>query len=239
MVAASNPLIKLLEIGKQHQSNNLYKLACDEINKHLEDEESLLDMKQMVKNGVNACIEYLAKIIKNKELTSSDEDDLILATNTNVERLFGLMKSLEPTKFNLRKELFSSLNCCKFNKCLPILSARDDWNDILDHAVESTKAHVNSLMEAEANRTIQKNEQLRQLEKLKEAEQNELERETELFVMNPELVPVDKKELTDDKFKKWKLLCREFQVGKDGRSINKNLYHKSLICYFYKERFDR
>ena len=40
VVAASNPLIKLLEIGKQHQSNNLYKLACDEINKHLEDEES-------------------------------------------------------------------------------------------------------------------------------------------------------------------------------------------------------
>ena len=94
-------------------------------------------------------------------------------------------------------------------------------------------------MEAEANRTIKKNEQLRELEKLKEAEQNELERETELFVMNPELVPVDKKELTDDKFKKWKLLCREFQVEKNGRSINKNLYHKSLICYCYKERFDR
>ena len=48
VVAASNPLIKLLEIGKQHQSNNLYKLACDKINKHLDDEERLLDMKQMV-----------------------------------------------------------------------------------------------------------------------------------------------------------------------------------------------
>ena len=56
--------------------------------------------------------------------------------------------------------------------------------------------------------------------------------------MNPELVPVDKKELTNEKLKKWKLLCREFQVGKDGRSINNNLYHKSLISYFYEEKFD-
>ena len=60
VAAASNPLIKLLEIGKHHQSNNLFKLACDEINKYLDDEESLVDMKQLVKNGVNACIEYLA-----------------------------------------------------------------------------------------------------------------------------------------------------------------------------------
>jgi hypothetical protein len=73
--------------------NKLYKLACDEINEHLEDEESLVDMKQMVKNGVNTCIEYLAKITKNKELTSFADEDLILATNTNLERLFGLMKS--------------------------------------------------------------------------------------------------------------------------------------------------
>ena len=93
-------------------------------------------------------------------------------------------------------------------------------------------------MEAETNEIIHKNEQLRQLEKLKEAEQTELERETKLLVMNQELVPVDKKELTDEKLKKWKFLSREFQVGKDGRSININFYHKSLISYFYEEKFD-
>jgi hypothetical protein len=64
------------------------------------------------------------------------------------------MLTIHNFNFNLRKELFSSLNCYKFNKCLPILSARDDWNVILNHAVESTKPHVNSLMEAEANKTI-------------------------------------------------------------------------------------
>jgi hypothetical protein len=154
VVAASNPLIKLLEIGKQHQSDNLYKLACDEINKYLDDEESLVDMKQMGKNGVTACIEYIAQITKNKELTSSADEDLISATNTKLERLFGLMNLPEPTKFNLRKKLFSFLNCCEFNKTLPILSTRDDWNVILDNAVESTKAHVNSLMEAEMKETI-------------------------------------------------------------------------------------
>ena len=94
-------------------------------------------------------------------------------------------------------------------------------------------------MAADAENEIQKSAQLIELENLKNVEQNELNRETELFVMDPELVPINKKDMTDEKFQKWKLSSREFENGKDGRSVNKNLYQKSLICYFYKEKVDK
>ena len=53
--------------------------------------------------------------------------------------------------------------------------------------------------------------------------------------MHPELIPKAKSDLSDVNFKKWKLLPRRFEGGKDGRSVNKNLYNKSIISYLYKE----
>ena len=238
IMAASDPLIKLLEMGKINQPDSLYQLVCNKMNEIMIDDEKREEMKQLVILGVNSCLDYLNKITAGKELTTSEDTDLILSTNANVERLFGLMKASEPTKFNLKPELFSALNCSKFNRCLEILSARDDWNAILDKATISTKEYVEAILASEQLALNIRNSQLRELEKKRQEEENELNRETELILMNPEIVPVDKKDLTGESFAKWKFLSREFQAGKDRRSLNKNLFEKSMISYFYKGRFN-
>ena len=234
IIDASNPIIKLLEIGNVDTANSLYKLVGDKIQIVIEDDERLQE-KMLVRNAITAGLDYLKKIIESKELTSSDDNDLILSTNANVERVFGLMKSLEPTKFNLKKELFSALNCCKFNHSIEKLSARPDWQIILEKAINSTRENVEDILRAENMRETAKKDKLVEIEKLKDDEQRDLDRETNLFFMHPELFPKAKSDLSDVNFKKWKLLPRRFESGKDGRSVNKNLYNKSIISYLYKE----
>ena len=235
IIDASNPIIKLLEIGNVDSANSLYKLVGDKIQTVIEDDERLQETKMLVRNAITACLDYLKKITESKELTSSDDNDLILSTNANVERVFGLMKSLEPTKFNLKKELFSALNCCKFNHSIEKLSARPDWQIILEKAINSTRENVEDILRAKNMRETAKKDKLVEIEKLKDDEQRDLDRETNLFFMHPELFPKAKSDLSDVNFKKWKLLPRRFESGKDGRSVNKNLYNKSIISYLYKE----
>ena len=188
IIDASNPIIKLLEIGNVDTANSLYKLVGDKIQIVIEDDERLQE-KMLVRNAITAGLDYLKKIIESKELTSSDDNDLILSTNANVERVFGLMKSLEPTKFNLKKELFSALNCCKFNHSIEKLSARPDWQIILEKAINSTRENVEDILRAENMRETAKKDKLVEIEKLKDDEQRDLDRETNLFFMHPELFP--------------------------------------------------
>ena len=234
IIGASNPIIKLLELGNVNTENNLYKMVGDKIHKIIEDDHRLEESKILVKNAISACLDYLKKITKSKDLTSSIDNDLILSTNTVVERIFGSMKALEPTKFNLNNELFSALNCCKFNHCLETLSARPDWETILKNAIRDTKQNVEMILRAENIRQKKKKEKLIEIEKIKDDEQRDLDRETHIFFLNPDLVPKTRNDLSDANFKKWKLLPRHYESGKDGRSVNKNLYQKSLISYLYK-----
>ena len=139
----------------------------------------------LVRNAITACLDYLKKITESKELTSSDDNDLILSTNANVERVFGLMKSLEPTKFNLKKELFSALNCCKFNHSIEKLSARPDWQIILEKTINSTRENVEDILRAENMRETAKKDKLVEIEKLKDDEQRDLDHETDLFLCIP------------------------------------------------------
>ena len=184
IIDASNPIIKLLEIGNVDTANSLYKLVGDKIQIVIEDDERLQE-KMLVRNAITAGLDYLKKIIESKELTSSDDNDLILSTNANVERVFGLMKSLEPTKFNLKEELFSALNCCKFNHSIEKLSARPDWQIILEKAINSTRENVEDILRAENMRETAKKDKLVEIEKLKDDEQRDLDHETNFFLCIP------------------------------------------------------
>jgi hypothetical protein len=105
----------------------------------------------------------------------------------------------------------------------------------LEKAIDSTRENVEDILRAENMRETAKKDKLIEIEKFKDNEQRDLDRETNLFFMHPELIPKAKSDLSDVNFKKWKLLPRRFEGGKDGRSVNKNLYNKSIISYLYKE----
>ena len=62
------------------------------------------------------------------------------------------MNNTELTKFNMSEQVFSHLNCMKFNDALVQLKSEPDWENIYKDATNMTQANVESIKAEENQR---------------------------------------------------------------------------------------
>ena len=135
----------------------------------------------------------------------------------------------------MSKQVFSSLNCMKFNDALVKLKLEPDWENIFQDATNMTQANVASIKAEEKERHEIYSNNLRVEENLRNEKKQELNREVYILLVNKKLIP-NKESSIELCFKKWGKIKREFSNGKDGRSLTQLLLYRSIITYFYQEK---
>ena len=96
------------------------------------------------------------KVHVNELLENSAKESgssLVFSTNLAIERLFGSMKNIELTKFNMADETLSALNYMKCNYALSKITKKEHWESIFDQASAETEINHANIVAA-ATRSI-------------------------------------------------------------------------------------